>query len=120
MDSDKRHINHMTDGLSMTCSDTGSCCCRMTAAAAALTSSRVVTTTGIHVRPHSRRFRRPCSLRTEGTKTSKHSRPFFFIVHAGLHVLYVRHARNEFTGAFSWVIILGAAIAGLVDWLMRM
>lgn len=44
----------------------------------------------------------------------------FFIVHAGLHLLFRRHPRNEFTSLLSWIIILGAAVMGLVDLLVRL
>lgn len=39
----------------------------------------------------------------------------FFIVHVFLHVLFLKHPKNQFTSAFSWIIILGAGIAGLID-----
>lgn len=39
----------------------------------------------------------------------------FFIIHIGLHVLYRKHPKNEFTSHFSWIIILGAGVGGLVD-----
>ena len=39
----------------------------------------------------------------------------FFIVHVFLHVLFLKHPKNQFTSAFSWIIILGAGLAGLMD-----
>jgi hypothetical protein len=39
----------------------------------------------------------------------------FFIVHVFLHVLYLRHPKNQFTSAVSWIVILGAGVAGLID-----
>lgn len=42
----------------------------------------------------------------------------FFIVHTGLHVLFLRHPRNEFKSFTSWAFILGAGIAGLIDYLV--
>jgi hypothetical protein len=39
----------------------------------------------------------------------------FFIVHVFLHVLFLKHPKNQFTSAFSWIIILGAGISGLMD-----
>lgn len=39
----------------------------------------------------------------------------FFIIHVFLHIIFLRHPKNEFKSLFSWVIILGAGIAGLVD-----
>lgn len=42
----------------------------------------------------------------------------FFMIHVGLHLLFLRHPKNEFTGLFSWLIIVGAGVAGLLDLLM--
>lgn len=39
----------------------------------------------------------------------------FFIIHVFLHVLFLKHPKNQFKSVFSWVIILGAGIAGLID-----
>ncbi len=39
----------------------------------------------------------------------------FFIIHVFLHLLFLRHPKNEFKTVISWVIILGAGIAGLLD-----
>jgi hypothetical protein len=39
----------------------------------------------------------------------------FFTVHVFLHILFLKHPRNQFKSAFSWIIILGAGIAGLMD-----
>jgi hypothetical protein len=39
----------------------------------------------------------------------------FLIAHAGLHAIYLRHPKNEFTGWLSWLLILGAATAGALD-----
>ncbi len=39
----------------------------------------------------------------------------FFIIHVFLHVLFLKHQKNQFTSMFSWIIILGAGIAGLID-----
>jgi hypothetical protein len=39
----------------------------------------------------------------------------FFIVHIFLHVIFLKHPKNQFTSVFSWTIILGAGIAGLID-----
>jgi hypothetical protein len=36
----------------------------------------------------------------------------FFVVHLGLHLLFLRHPRNEFKSALSWILIVGAALAG--------
>jgi hypothetical protein len=39
----------------------------------------------------------------------------FFIVHVFLHLLFLKHPKNEFKSVFSWVIILGAGISGFID-----
>jgi hypothetical protein len=39
----------------------------------------------------------------------------FFIVHFGLHLLFLMHKKNEFKDWISWTIITGAALFGLVD-----
>ncbi|MBO0934394.1 DUF6713 family protein [Fibrella aquatilis] len=39
----------------------------------------------------------------------------FFLVHIGLHLLLYRHPRNEFTSLFSWMVIIGAGLFGLLD-----
>lgn len=44
----------------------------------------------------------------------------FFLIHALLHVLYLRHPRNEFTSVLSWSLILGAAVMGLLDLVVRL
>ena len=42
-----------------------------------------------------------------------------FIVHMGLHLLFLRHPRNEFTDALSWILIVGSALSGAIDLLLR-
>ncbi|NOK64387.1 MAG: hypothetical protein GFH25_541276n37 [Chloroflexi bacterium AL-N10] len=42
----------------------------------------------------------------------------FFIIHVVLHVLFIRHKDYQFKNFFSWVLILGAGIAGVVDLLI--
>lgn len=39
----------------------------------------------------------------------------FFIIHMGLHVVFLLHEKNEFKDFLSWFIILGAALFGLLD-----
>ncbi len=39
----------------------------------------------------------------------------FFVIHIFLHVLLLRHPKNQFKSAFSWIIILGTGVAGLLD-----
>ncbi len=36
----------------------------------------------------------------------------FFIIHLGLHLLFLKHPLNEFKSALSWILIVGAALAG--------
>ena len=43
----------------------------------------------------------------------------FFILHLGLHLLFLRHPRNEFRDALSWTLIIGAAMSGGIDLLLR-
>ena len=39
----------------------------------------------------------------------------FLIIHLVLHLLFLKHKKNEFKDWISWTIIIGAAICGLVD-----
>ena len=39
----------------------------------------------------------------------------FLIIHVFLHLLFIRHKDYQFTSVFSWVLILGAGIAGALD-----
>lgn len=39
----------------------------------------------------------------------------FFMVHVALHLLFLRHPRNEFRAPFSWLLILGAGAFGAFD-----
>jgi hypothetical protein len=43
---------------------------------------------------------------------------WFFIVHSGLHLLFLLHKKNEFKDWISWSIILCAALSGLADLLL--
>jgi hypothetical protein len=36
----------------------------------------------------------------------------FLLVHLGLHLLFLKHPKNEFKDWISWFIIIGAAICG--------
>ena len=42
----------------------------------------------------------------------------FFIVHVGLHLLFLKHPKNEFTSALSWILIAGAGLFGLLSLLV--
>jgi hypothetical protein len=39
----------------------------------------------------------------------------FFILHAGLHAIFLKHPKNKFKDFTSWLIISGAAIFALLD-----
>ncbi len=39
----------------------------------------------------------------------------FFIVHVGLHLLFLMHKKNEFKDWVSWTIISAAGVFGLLD-----
>ena len=43
----------------------------------------------------------------------------FFVVHLVLHLLYLKHPKNEFKDTLSWVLIAGAALGGLTDLLLE-
>ena len=40
---------------------------------------------------------------------------YFLIVHLILHLLFLMHKKNEFKDWVSWIIIVGAALFGLLD-----
>lgn len=42
----------------------------------------------------------------------------FFVLHLGLHLLFLRHPRNEFGDRVSWTLIVGAAVSGGIDLLL--
>lgn len=42
----------------------------------------------------------------------------FFIIHVGLHILFIRHPANQFRSLFSWAVIGGAGLAGAFDLLL--
>lgn len=42
----------------------------------------------------------------------------FFLVHLGLHLVFLGHPRNEFKDGISWTLITGAALCGIADILM--
>ncbi|MEM9672492.1 MAG: DUF6713 family protein [Bacteroidota bacterium] len=39
----------------------------------------------------------------------------FFVIHVVLHFLFSRHPANGFTSWFSWLLIIGAGLCGLLD-----
>jgi hypothetical protein len=42
----------------------------------------------------------------------------FFIVHVGLHILFLKHPENRFTTGLSWFIIVGAGVCGVLDMIL--
>jgi hypothetical protein len=48
-----------------------------------------------------------------------YSLDIFFIVHVGLHLLFLKHPKNEFKDLISWIIILSAGMFGLLDILIK-
>ena len=42
----------------------------------------------------------------------------FFIVHVGLHLLFINHPEYRFSSAFSWTLIVGAGMFGAFDLLL--
>jgi len=44
---------------------------------------------------------------------------YFFIIHLGLHLLALRHPKNEFKDWLSWLLITGVALCGLLDLILR-
>lgn len=43
----------------------------------------------------------------------------FFVVHTILHLLFLKHPANQFRSAFSWTLIAGAGVAGMLDLLIH-
>lgn len=39
----------------------------------------------------------------------------FFIIHVFLHLFMYRHPKNQFKSVFSWSVIIGAGMGGLLD-----
>lgn len=44
----------------------------------------------------------------------------FLVLHVGLHLLFLKHKKNEFKGMISWVLISGAGLFGLADLLIHL
>jgi hypothetical protein len=44
----------------------------------------------------------------------------FLVLHLGLHLLFLRHPRNQFRDALSWTLIVGPALSGGIDLLWRL
>ena len=39
----------------------------------------------------------------------------FFVIHLGLHILFIKHKDNRFKSVFSWILIVGCGISGALD-----
>ncbi|MFM2269056.1 MAG: hypothetical protein RL757_2497 [Bacteroidota bacterium] len=44
---------------------------------------------------------------------------YFFIIHVVLHLLFLKHKKNEFKDYISWSIIVGAGLCGLIDIMIK-
>lgn len=44
---------------------------------------------------------------------------YFFIIHLGLHILFLKHPKNEFKDWLSWSLIIGAAVCGFLDLMIK-
>jgi hypothetical protein len=53
-----------------------------------------------------------------GGEPFRRSFDFFLIIHFVLHLLFLKHPKNEFKDWISWAIISGAGICGLTDILL--
>ena len=43
----------------------------------------------------------------------------FFIVHLALHIIYIKNPKNEFKDLISWTFIVGPALFGLLDIVLK-
>jgi hypothetical protein len=50
-----------------------------------------------------------------GNETFRRGFDVFLIIHVGLHLLFLKHPKNEFKDWISWTIISGAGICGALD-----
>ncbi|MGL4631238.1 MAG: DUF6713 family protein [Leadbetterella sp.] len=44
---------------------------------------------------------------------------YFFIIHLGLHIIYLKHKKNEFKDWISWSLIIGTALFGVLDLMQK-
>jgi hypothetical protein len=44
----------------------------------------------------------------------------FFVIHIFLHIVFIKHEKNEFNSMFSWLIITGIFLSGLIFLSMRL
>ncbi len=40
---------------------------------------------------------------------------FFYLIHFGLHLIFIFHPKNEFKDWISWTLIAGAGLFGMLD-----
>lgn len=52
---------------------------------------------------------------TERARVAMEGLDIFMIVHVLLHILFIRHPKYEFKTVMSWVWIMGAGLAGAID-----
>jgi hypothetical protein len=56
---------------------------------------------------------------SENTDAFRKGLDIFMIVHLLLHILFLKHKKNEFKDWISWSIIIGAGVCGLVDLILK-
>lgn len=50
-----------------------------------------------------------------GNPSFRNGFDIFLLIHLGLHLVFLKHPKNEFKDWISWTIISGAAICGAID-----
>lgn len=50
-----------------------------------------------------------------GNPSFRNGLDIFLLIHLGLHLIFLKHPKNEFKDWTSWTIISGAAICGAID-----
>jgi hypothetical protein len=48
-----------------------------------------------------------------------HGLSIFFMIHIGLHLLFLLHKKNEFKDWISWLFIVGAGLFGFLDLILK-
>jgi hypothetical protein len=56
---------------------------------------------------------------SENTEAFRKGFDIFMIVHLLLHLLFLKHKKNEFKDWISWSIIIGAGVCGLIDLILK-
>lgn len=59
------------------------------------------------------------ALSVEGNQLYIDYLDWFFIIHLGLHVLFLKHPKNQFKDWISWLLIIGVGFCGMIDLLVR-